>query len=123
MILRDAFAFAPTPICCETTVPLTMMARVGMLKTLYFEAISLFSSTFSLTKLILPTYSCAISSIIGAAALHGPHQGAQKSTKTGMFEDSTPSVQSLLDMSLTWCASVALFVVCLDSILYHLYFL
>jgi len=86
MFLREAFAFELTPTCCETISPLLNTAKVGMLKTLYFEAISLFWSTFTLTKLTLPEYSLAISSTIGDTALHGPHHGAQKSTKTGILD-------------------------------------
>lgn len=36
-----------------------------------------------LTALILPPYSAASSSIRGAIMRHGPHQGAQKSMRTG----------------------------------------
>src|SRR5713226_6092857 len=114
MFLRDTFAFELTPTCCETRFSLLNTAKVGMLKTLYFEAISLFWSTFTLTKLTLSEYSFAISSTIGATALHGPHHGAQKSTKTGMLDFATSFSQSLLSISFTWCLSVAvLFIVCL----------
>lgn len=91
MFLRDAFAFELTPICCETRIPSLNTAKVGMLKTLYLEASSLFWSTFTLTKLILPEYSFAISSTSGATALQGPHHGAQKSTKTGILDLTTSS--------------------------------
>ena len=91
MCLKDAFALELTPTCCETIFPLLNTAKVGMLKTLYFDAISLFWSTFTLTKLSLPEYSLAISSTIGATALHGPHHGAQKSTKTGILDFTTSS--------------------------------
>ena len=37
----------------------------------------------NLKTLILPSKSFEISSTIGATILQGPHQGAQKSTKTG----------------------------------------
>ena len=37
----------------------------------------------------LPSNSFANSSRIGAMALQGPHQGAQKSTRTGVAEAST----------------------------------
>ena len=42
-----------------------------------------FSSTLTFAIVIRPSYSSAISSRIGAKALHGPHHSAQKSTKTG----------------------------------------
>ena len=99
MFLRDAFAFELTPTCCETRSPLLNTAKVGMLKTLYFEASSLFWSTFTLTKLTLPEYSLAISSTIGATALHGPHHGAQKSTKTGILDFTISSSHSLDEIS------------------------
>src|SRR5579864_4601723 len=91
MFLRDTFAFVLTPTCCETRFPSLNTAKVGMLKMLYFEESSLFWSTFTLTKLTLPEYSLAISSIIGATALQGPHHGAQKSTKTGILDFTTSS--------------------------------
>jgi hypothetical protein len=84
----------------------------------------LFSSTFTLIKLTLSENSFAISSTIGATALHGPHHGAQKSTKTGAFDFSTSLSQSPLAISFTLCPSdVVLPIVCLISIPYHLYFL
>jgi len=43
-----------------------------------------FSSMFSLTALSRPAHSVASASTTGATARQGPHQGAQKSTRTGM---------------------------------------
>ena|SRR5438445_13694168 len=124
MFLNDAFAFELTPTCCETRLPLLKTAKVGMLKTLYLDASSLFWSTFTLKKLSLPENSFAISSTSGATALHGPHHGAQKSTKTGRTDFSTSFSQSLLAISLTWSFSDSvLCFVFLISIPYHLYFL
>src|SRR5438309_6337943 len=124
MFLSDAFAFELTPTCCEMRLPLLNTAKVGMLKMLYLEAISLFWSTFTLTKLTLSENSFATSSTIGATALHGPHHGAQKSTKTGRLDFSTSLSQSPLAISFTWCFSASvLYVVFLISISYHLYFL
>ena len=105
MFLRDVFAFEPTPTCCETRIPLLNTAKVGMLKTLYFEAISLFWSTFTLTKLTLSEYSLAISSTNGDAALHGLHHGAQKSTKTGILDFAISSSHWLDEISFV-CASL-----------------
>src|SRR5581483_8753722 len=48
-------------------------------------AISGFSSVFSFMTLILPAYSVASSSTIGATIWHGPHHTAQKSTITTSF--------------------------------------
>src|SRR5271170_7687257 len=47
------------------------------------------SSVFILPILILPWYSVARASTVGVIALQGPHQGAQKSTRTGTSEFST----------------------------------
>src|SRR5205807_6989116 len=73
----------------STSSPLLKIPRVGMLITLYFAATPPFSSTSSLTTLSLPVYSPASASTIGAIILHGPHQVAQKSTRTGMGDFST----------------------------------
>ena len=48
----------------------------------YSVAIVGLESVFTFTTLITSLYSLAISLIIGAIILHGPHQRALKSTKT-----------------------------------------
>jgi len=101
MFLRDSFAFELTPTCCDMRFPLLNTAKVGMLKTLYFEVISLFWSTFTLTNLTLSEYSLAISSTIGATDLHGPHHDAQKSTKTGILDFTISFSHSYDVISLT----------------------
>src|SRR5688500_1490700 len=61
---------------------------VGIDMTPYCAAVCWFSSTLSLTT----RRSCrspAISSSTGATTRHGPHQGAQKSTRTGCSDSST----------------------------------
>src|SRR5688500_10622659 len=60
-----------------------------MLITPYSEAVCGFSSTSTLTTFSFPCCSDAISSTIGATILQGPHQAAQKSTRTGSVEEST----------------------------------
>ena len=55
----------------------------------YSAAIASFSSMLTLAMEILPSNSVASSSRTGAIALHGPHQGAQKSTRSGVAEDDT----------------------------------
>ena len=55
---------------------------VGIARTSYLEASSLLSSTFTLPIFKESECSEANSSHIGPIALHGPHHGAQKSTKT-----------------------------------------
>ena len=52
-------------------------------------AVSPFSSTFTLPILNVPRFSLASSSIVGPIIRQGPHQGAQKSTRTGTSESST----------------------------------
>ena len=69
--------------------PLSNISIVGMLLILNLEAVAGFSSTFNLHTLILPEYSSASSSIIGPIILHGPHQGAQQSSRTGIGDFKT----------------------------------
>src|SRR5438309_5158301 len=49
----------------------------------------MFESTSILPTFTLPWYSVASSSTIGAIARQGPHQVAQKSTRTGLSDFST----------------------------------
>src|SRR5690625_52830 len=65
----------------------------------YEDAICGFSSVFTFTMLILSAYSAHISSKIGETWRQVPHQGAQKSTRTGL---------SALRTSASKVASVAL---------------
>ena len=66
------------------SLPPLKIIRVGTDMMPSFEAVSCASSTSTFTTLSLPVYSVAISSITGASALHGPHQVAWKSTRTGV---------------------------------------
>src|SRR5690606_1666067 len=59
----------------------------------YSAAVCRFSSVSTLTILILPSYSSDSSSRMGATMRHGPHQVAQKSTKTGMSESRTSALK------------------------------
>ena len=52
-------------------------------------AISGFSSILTLTSATLPPASRTVLSRTGASCLHGPHQGAQKSTITGVWCDAS----------------------------------
>src|SRR5688500_1107768 len=61
---------------------------VGIDMTPYWAAVCWFSSTLSLT-MRRSLRSPAISSSTGATTRHGPHQGAQKSTRTGCSDSST----------------------------------
>src|SRR5208337_4384931 len=51
--------------------------------------VALLRSTSILPTFTLPSYSRASSSTMGAMARHGPHQAAQKSTKTGVSDFRT----------------------------------
>src|SRR5436305_6501301 len=62
---------------------------------LNWSAVCWFSSVFILTTFSSPSRSLAISSTTGATIRHGPHHGAQKSTRTGT-SDSMTSAGKLL---------------------------
>src|SRR3954467_6357365 len=68
----------------STTLPPLKSSIVGIARIPYSAPIASFSSMFTLVILTLPSSSVASSSRIGAIALQGPHQGAQKSTSTGV---------------------------------------
>src|SRR6201999_711419 len=78
---RRFLGSAPTIVCAGW--PFLKTIRVGIDMTPYLAAVSWFSSTLSLTMLSLSACSAAISSRLGAITRHGPHQGAQKSTRVG----------------------------------------
>src|SRR5690625_7855740 len=67
-----------------TSSPPENTFMVGIEVMPYEAAIWGFSSVFTFTILILSAYSAAISSKIGATWRQGPHQGAQKATRTGL---------------------------------------
>src|SRR4030043_1544183 len=69
--------------------PFATNNMVGIPWTPYFIAHSGFSSVFTFATIILPAFSLAIFSRVGAIILQGPHQGAQKSTITGTLELNT----------------------------------
>src|SRR6056297_2664333 len=77
------------PITLSFSFPSSKITRVGILITSYLEAVDWFSSTLSLATLISSEYSLAIFSTTGATILHGAHQSAQKSTKTGTSDLKT----------------------------------
>jgi len=64
----------------------------------YLPGVEGFSSTFILTMDTLPSYSVASSSMTGPKARQGPHQGAQKSTRTGR-EDWRTSLSNELSVT------------------------
>src|SRR5947209_23424 len=65
--------------------------RVGMLMMPKRWATAGASSTFSLARRTLPTFSAAICSRTGATMRQGPHHSAQKSTTSGRSEPPTSS--------------------------------
>jgi len=77
------------PICCATTSPFLKSNKAGILRILYFTAVSSQEVTSTLTIFTLPAYSLDKSSRTGAIALQGAHQPAQKSTSTGVSASRT----------------------------------
>src|SRR5262245_41065085 len=81
-----------------------MIDTRGMLLAPNLVATSGASSTFSLPTLARPANWSAILSIVGPSCRQGPHQGAQKSTTTGLSLCSTSCAQ----LSLVNCTTFAL---------------
>jgi hypothetical protein len=59
------------------------------------------ASTLTLTSLTRPAYSFASRSSAGLTMRHGPHHGAQRSTRTGIDAASTISPKSSSPASTT----------------------
>src|SRR5919204_3345969 len=70
------------------TWPFLNRIIVGIERTSYVAAVCWFSSTLSLT-IVRSWRSDAISSRTGATTRHGPHHGAQKSTRTACSASRT----------------------------------
>lgn len=70
-----------SPTILSTSLPFFIISMVGMLKIWKRSAVLGLSSTLSFPTRTFPVYSLASSSIVGAKARHGPHQGAQQSIK------------------------------------------
>ena len=70
------------------TWPPLKRISVGIERTSNVAAVCWFSSTLSLTIFSVVALG-AISSSTGATIRHGPHQGAQKSTSTGVSDSMT----------------------------------
>ena len=81
--------FGRPPMSVSTRLPFLISTIVGMELMPNLAAVTGFSSTLTLQILTRPLYSSASSSMIGPTARQGPHQGAQKSTRTGIFDFST----------------------------------
>jgi hypothetical protein len=71
---------------------------VGMLITPNIPGVAGLASTSTLPTLTRPSYSVERSSTMGAIALQGPHQDAQKSTSTGTsdWRTSAPKFASVI---------------------------
>src|SRR3977135_4134191 len=74
------------PAWCATSIPPLNIAIVGMAVTRNFRPRLGNSSVFTFATTKRPAVSFAILTTSGATILHGPHQGAQKSTSTGNTE-------------------------------------
>src|SRR5215831_3035998 len=68
----------------STTWPPLNSNTAGMPRIWNLKAVLGLSSTLSLPIVTFPPYSAARASIVGARRLQGPHQSAQKSTRTGV---------------------------------------
>src|SRR5450755_1413238 len=82
------------PTMRSTGSPPLKRMRLGMLDTSYLPAMLGDSSVLSLTTFKRPFMSFATLSTIGPTILHGPHQGAQKSTRTGVADCRTWTLKS-----------------------------
>ncbi len=67
----------------STTWPLWMAKTAGIDCTAKVWATRGFSSTLTLASATAPLVSATAFSSIGPSVLHGPHQGAHRSTTTG----------------------------------------
>src|SRR5262249_13042795 len=102
----------PTTVLRGVSPPLKMKTR-GMLTMPYFVATSGASSTFSLPTFTLPANWVAMRSMVGLSWRQGPHQGAQKSTRTGWSLCSTSFCQlSLVNSTTFGLAMVLTFLAC-----------
>src|SRR5262249_10569088 len=82
-----------TPTRRSTSLPAWKTRPVGLAEARRPPGPSWFWSVFIFPILTLPWYSPASLSIVGASERHGAHQGAQKSTRTGMDESRTSDCQ------------------------------
>ena len=96
---RRRFGIAPTTFFA--IAPSLNRSRVGIERTSYSAAVCWFSSTLRL-RIVRSSRSASISSRTGWTTRHGPHQGAQKSTRTG------PSASSTSDLKVASVTSVSL---------------
>lgn len=81
------------PITVSFLSPSLKIMTVGMLRIPYRVAIEGLSSVFTLQHFSFPVYCFANSSITGWIIRHGPHHGAQNSTRTGETDSRTSDCQ------------------------------
>src|SRR5260370_9412286 len=75
--------------------PFLNTSKVGIAMMSNLPDVPGFSSVFNLPKAIFPLYSLASASITGETRRHGPHQGAQQSTRIkGYFETKESKLES-----------------------------
>ena len=94
------FGINPTNVSFAS--PPLKIKMLGKLEIWYSVAVFKFSSVFIFTTFILSFNSSATSSKIGPIFLHGPHQGAQKSTtvRVSEFKTSFSNEASVISIAL-----------------------
>ena len=75
------------PTNSSTIFPSLKSFTAGIDMTPYFDAASLLSSVEAFARMNLPSYSLESFCRIGFSVMQGPHQLAQKSTRTGVVFD------------------------------------
>ena len=75
------------PTNSSTTFPSLMSFTEGIDMTPNVSAWFWFLSVSAFATISFPSYASAIFFRVGASILHGPHQSAQKSTRTGVVFD------------------------------------
>src|SRR5438094_5763516 len=106
ILTSSASGVRPTICCTGLSLPLNSNTR-GMVVTSYLIARSEFSSTLTLPTLTLPANWSAILSMVGDSWRHGPHHGAQKSTRTGWADWATSACQFSDVNSTTFLLAIA----------------
>lgn len=96
--------FGTAPMTASFFSPPLKIMTVGILRIPYSLAVEGLSSVFSWKNLNLPAYSCDSSPMTGWIIRHGPHQGAQNSTKTGKSDSITSDFHVLSVTAGTWTA-------------------
>lgn len=101
MAFKVAFEVIPTIV--STALPPLKRIIVGMARIPCWAATASWSSMFTFPMATLLPISVASSSRMGAIALQGPHQGAQKSTSTGVVpEAATAAAKDSVVRWATW---------------------